>query len=102
MTTSYKDLVKQREALENQIKDARQRETSDAVSRVRTIIEEYELTAEDVFPPASRTRAASSAKGGKVAAKYRDPATGATWTGRGKAPRWIQNEDRARFAIAAD
>jgi DNA-binding protein H-NS len=35
----------------------------------------------------------------KVAPKYRDPATGQTWTGRGKAPKWIQNEDREKFAI---
>lgn len=100
MTPSYKDLIKQREELDSQIKDARHRETASAVAQVRSIIEEFDLTAEDVFPPAGRTRASSSAKGGKVAAKYRDPATGATWTGRGKAPRWIQNEDRDQFLIA--
>jgi DNA-binding protein H-NS len=96
--TSYKELLKQREALEAQINDARQRELSDAVSRVRGMIEEFGLTAADVFPP-SRGRAAPATKGSKVAAKYRDPATGATWTGRGKAPRWIQGEDRTKFAI---
>jgi len=95
--TSYKDLLKQREALEAQINDARQRETADAVSQVRRIVEEYGLTAQDVFPPA-RGRASAS-RGSKVAAKYRDPATGATWTGRGKAPKWIQGEDRAKYAI---
>src|SRR5260370_5002364 len=26
---------------------------------------------------------------------YRDPATGQTWTGRGKPPKWIQNQDRS-------
>jgi len=96
--TTYKELLKQREALEAQISDARQRELSDAVSRVRGLIEEFGLTASDVFPPA-RGRATSSAKGGKVAAKYRDPATGATWTGRGKAPKWIADQDRSQFAI---
>ena len=38
-------------------------------------------------------------KGTKVAPKYRNPATGETWTGRGKAPKWIQNQDREQFAI---
>ena len=33
--------------------------------------------------------------GGKVAPKYRDPATGQTWTGRGKAPKWIDGKDRS-------
>lgn len=34
-----------------------------------------------------------------VAAKYRDPETGATWSGRGKPPRWIAGKDREQFAI---
>ena len=35
-----------------------------------------------------------------VAAKYRDPVTGQTWTGRGKAPKWIDGKDRNQFVIA--
>lgn len=93
---SYKELMAQRDALEAQINQARETELSGAVAKAREIIAEYGLTASDLFSTPKRT---SGAKGGKVAAKYRDPATGATWTGRGKAPRWIQNEDRARFAI---
>jgi len=31
----------------------------------------------------------SSLKGVKVAPKYRDPATGNTWAGRGARPRWL-------------
>lgn len=93
---SYKELVKQREALEQQIQQARQQELSGAVSQVRALVAEFGLTAQDVFP-AGRARSASS--GSKVAPKYRDPATGQTWTGRGKAPRWIQDKDRAQFAI---
>jgi len=97
MELSYKELVQQRQALEQQIKDARNRELSDAVSRVRSLIVEYELTEQDVFP---RGRGLRSTAGTKVAPKYRDPATGKTWTGRGKAPRWIQSvADRAQFAI---
>ena len=96
--TSYKELLKQREALEQQIQAARQREIADALATVRATIQEYELTQADVFP-AGRGRASSAAKGAKVAAKYRDPATGATWTGRGKPPRWIQDQDRSKFEI---
>ena len=93
---SYKDLLKQRELLEQQISEARQREISDAVAQARAIVEEFGLTQQDVFPVG---RARSAVKGSKVAAKYRDPATGATWTGRGKAPRWIQDQDRAQFEL---
>jgi DNA-binding protein H-NS len=34
-------------------------------------------------------RRTSSLKGHKVAPKYRDPATGETWAGRGVRPRWL-------------
>ncbi|WP_311221631.1 MULTISPECIES: H-NS histone family protein [unclassified Acidovorax] len=98
MTTSYKDLLKQREALEQQIGEARRRELSDAIGQVRGLIAEYGLTAQDVFP-AGRSSTRSSTSGTKVAPKYRDPATGQTWTGRGKAPKWIQNENREKFVI---
>lgn len=98
MTTSYKDLLKQREALEQQIGEARRRELSDAIAQVRGLIAEYGLTAQDVFP-AGRSSTRASTSGTKVAPKYRNPATGQTWTGRGKAPKWIQNENREQFVI---
>lgn len=42
----------------------------------------------------------SKLKGTHVAPKYRDPRTGATWTGRGLAPAWIKNvKNRSKFAI---
>ncbi len=96
MTVSYKELLQQREALEQQIGEARRRELADAIAKVRAMIAEYGLTAQDVFP-AGRARVAGT--GAKVAPKYRDPATGQTWTGRGKAPKWIQNQGRQKFAI---
>lgn len=96
MTTSYKELLKQRDQLEQQISEARRRELADAITQARTLVAEYGLKAEDIFP-AGRARSASA--GTKVAPKYRNPATGQTWTGRGKAPKWIQNENREQFAI---
>ena len=60
------------------------------------MVKEFGLTATDVFPAG---RAKSASKGSTVAPKYRDPSNGATWTGRGKAPLWIANKDRAQFEI---
>lgn len=94
--STYKELLKQREDLEQQIREARSRELADAVAKVRDLIAEFGLTSEDVFPPA-RSRSANA--GSKVAPKYRDPATGQTWTGRGKPPKWIADQDREQFAI---
>lgn len=98
MQTSYKELMAQRDALEQQIQAARKVELAEAVSKVRSIVTEFSLTSEDVFAPARGQRKASSS-GHKVEAKYRNPTTGDTWTGRGKAPKWIANEERQKFLI---
>ncbi|MDR2128886.1 MAG: H-NS histone family protein [Burkholderiaceae bacterium] len=98
--SSYQDLLRQKEALDRQIEEARKREIADAVTRVRAVIAEYGLTERDVFSGIRSSRGRKSATAGtKVAPKYRDPATGATWTGRGKAPKWIEGKDRAQFAL---
>lgn len=94
---TYKDLLAQRAALESQIAEARKTELAAAVRQVRDIVAEFELTESDVF--GGRGNGQRATKGTIVAPKYRDPATGATWTGRGKAPRWIQGQDREKFAI---
>jgi DNA-binding protein H-NS len=99
MTQTYKELLQQREALELAIAQARQNEIASAVAKVRELVAEYGLTAQDVFPGrASKAGVVKTVS--KVAAKYRDASTGQTWTGRGKAPKWIDGKDRAPFVIA--
>ncbi len=93
---SYKDLLAQRQALDAQIASARQSELSAAIARVKEMVGEFSLTEQDIFGKPGRT---PSATGATTAPKYRDPASGATWTGRGKPPRWIANQDRAKFAL---
>ena len=102
MTTSYKELLQQREALEQAIANARAHELSEAVRRARELVAEFGLTVQDVFPSgrANAKSAGKSNSGTKVAPKYRDPASGQTWTGRGKAPKWIDGQDRAKYLIA--
>jgi len=97
--TTLAELIKQREALESQIAQARQTELAEAIGKVKALVTEYNLTALDIFGGAKRGPKASGGTKSSVAPKYRDPATGATWTGRGKAPKWIDGKDRAQFAI---
>ena len=97
--SAYQDLLKQREELEAKIKQARQEELKGAIANVRALVVQFELSAEDVFG-SGRTNRTKTSTGAKVAPKYRDPATGDTWTGRGKAPRWIADKDREQFLIA--
>lgn len=92
--TSYTELLAQKAALDAQIAAAQAEAKAQAVAQARALIQEHGLTAADVFP-------AAKAKASVGAPKYRDPATGVTWTGRGKPPNWINGKDRAPFLIAA-
>lgn len=93
-THTYKELLAQREALEQQIAAARKAEVTGAVQEIRGLIEAFGLTQDDIFPVAKQKREI-----GAVAPKYRDPATGQTWSGRGKPPSWIKDQDRSQFEI---
>jgi DNA-binding protein H-NS len=93
--SSYKDLLAQREQLDKQIKEAIALEKADGITKAKVIIEQYGLNASDLFSRKAGTKSA----GGKVAPKYRNPSTGETWTGRGKAPKWIDGKDRANYLI---
>lgn len=93
---TLKELIAKKTALEKQIADARQREVKEAIANVRAIVAEFELSVSDVFPKA-KGRGRKSAQASE--AKYRDPATGQTWSGRGRAPKWIAGKDRSAFAI---
>jgi DNA-binding protein H-NS len=102
--TTYKELLQQREALERQIKEAHANENAEAIAKVQALIADFDLKPEDVFPT-KKTRGSKSATGNvgtknKVAAKYKNPETGDTWTGRGKPPRWIADQERSKFLIA--
>ena len=100
---NYKELLSQREALDKQIEELRQAELRSAIDQVRQLIAEWRLSTEDCgfkAVAASGLKKATSA----VAAKYRGP-NGETWSGRGRAPKWLealeaQGRQRAEFSIA--
>jgi DNA-binding protein H-NS len=95
--TGYRSLLAQREALEKQIEELRNAERGDAIEWIREQMALFDVKHEDLEP---RIRRGSRKQSAPVAAKYRDPASGATWSGRGKPPRWIANQDRDKFVIA--
>lgn len=75
------------------------REVAGVVERIRAAIEQYGLTAEDVFGPKSAPAQSSTAtdtrgmnttvKKSASPIKYRD-GHGNTWTGHGQRPRWFK------------
>lgn len=82
---SLKDLLAQRAALEQQIAETQERERGDAIAKVKSLMAEYGLSAADL-----NARQAKAVKTSKVAAKYRNQATGETWSGRGLQPKWLK------------
>lgn len=99
--TSLKELLVQREALEKKIEALKASEMAEAISKVRALIDEYSLTADQVFPPesSSKTRKTRKTLSAKVAAKYRDPNSGKEWSGRGMTPKWLLGKDKNEFLI---
>lgn len=83
--SSLKDLLAQRAALDEQISQTKERERAEAIAKVKSLMADYGLTAADLS-----TRTPKATKVSKVAVKYRNQATGETWSGRGLQPKWLK------------
>lgn len=114
MARSYEAIKKQIARLEAQAKaleSARDSKKARSVERVKALMKKLGVSAQDLA--AVNPRAKSAVKGRRraapkatsaVAPKYRDPDTGATWTGRGRPPVWLaqklaQNRTKDEFLI---
>lgn len=95
--TSYADYVEQIAKLQALAEAARQAEINDAIKKIKGLMELHGVTVADL----SSTRSVRFAKAkATVAAQFKNPETGETWTGRGRAPRWLDGKDREQFRIA--
>jgi DNA-binding protein H-NS len=97
---TLKELIAQKEALEAQIAETRQSELAEAIAQVKSLVEDYGLTVADIFGGSVRRAKSSEKKISKVAAKYKDPISGKTWSGRGIAPKWLAGKNKEDYAIA--
>jgi DNA-binding protein H-NS len=80
-------LLAQKAELERKIAAAQKEARLEAIAKVKALMAEYGLTAADLNV---KTPARKGSGGGKVAAKYRNAATGETWSGRGLQPKWLK------------
>lgn len=69
------------------------------IAEVRELVAEYGITVDQIY---GRKRAARGTKqAAMIEAKYQNPKTSKTWSGRGRAPGWIRDaKNRDRFLIA--
>lgn len=84
---SVSELLAQKAAIEQQIAEAQRAERASAVAKVRALMAEHGLTLADL---SSKSASSIRKTGMKVAPKYRDTATGNTWSGRGLQPKWLR------------
>jgi DNA-binding protein H-NS len=80
------------------------KQSESALQKIHDLMSRHGLSVSDIEQYSGRRkgtgRSNSADKQGEVA--YRDPKTGATWSGRGRAPGWIANaKDRSKFAVSA-
>jgi DNA-binding protein H-NS len=122
---TYVELKEQAEDLMRQAEAARKAEIGAAIAEIKAKMAMYGITLEDLGGKAKAARgrksklAAKAAKTVKatkdkaklaktrkpVAVKYRNSETNETWTGRGKAPKWLvameaAGRKREEFAVA--
>ena len=83
------ELLAQKASIEKQIADAQREEKASAIAQVKSLMAQYGLTAADLSSR-SATAPRGPKAGAKVPAKFRNEATGDTWSGRGLQPKWLK------------
>jgi DNA-binding protein H-NS len=88
----------------------RRRLSTKVIANIQHLMAQYHLTPADIakaIPTRKKLGKPAGAAGpkqhtaaGKLPPKYRDPKTGATWSGHARPPTWIKNaQDRSKFLI---
>lgn len=95
--STLKERISQYEALGKEIAEMRLQERSEAISKARELITDFELTQKDLFGGTVRAKKVKTAS--TVAAKYLNPENGKTWSGRGLEPKWIKGKEKSEFLI---
>src|SRR5690606_8447450 len=114
--SSFKQkIVKEILKLQKQAQALQTEHSGPVITSIIRSMREYDITPEEIGEAFNKkamrssplnTAAKLTMAKRPVAAKYRHPQTGATWTGRGKAPRWItaaetEGQNRNDFLIKA-
>ncbi|WP_281175916.1 H-NS histone family protein [Paraburkholderia acidipaludis] len=101
--------------LQKQAATIAEKQTSEGLTKIRDLMHKHGLSIADIESFVGKKRGGKTGTSGAKAAaktphvnvhhaapKYADPKTGATWTGRGRAPAWIRDvKDRSKFLIEA-
>lgn len=84
---SYQEILNQIQSLQQQAEEARKQEMASAIAEIKRIMAQFGISSADLGFGGRAGKV--KAKGPAVAAKYRDPVSGKTWSGRGRRPAWV-------------
>jgi len=87
--------MQQIESLQKKAEEARKKELSQIIAEINEKIAANNLRASDLKFGAETGSSPAQKSRKPVAAKYRDPHSGKTWTGRGRSPLWIVEAEAA-------
>ncbi|TEA78109.1 H-NS family nucleoid-associated regulatory protein [Allopusillimonas ginsengisoli] len=109
-SSALQKIEKEIQRLQKQAKTLQAKRRGPVLTSILRSMREYDITPEDIAAAFNKKtvtktprKQATPAKR-VVPAKYRNPETGDTWTGRGKPPRWVttaeaEGKSRADFLI---
>ncbi len=85
-------LLARKAAIDAKIAEAVVKEKQDVIEEIKQKLKLYNIEKSEVFP-------SRSDKGKQLPVKYKNPATGQSWSGRGKNPLWLGDKDKELFKI---
>ncbi|WP_175831401.1 H-NS family nucleoid-associated regulatory protein [Burkholderia cepacia] len=94
---TYNELISEFERLKKDIDSVREYEARLIAEKVLALLYESGIDVNKIFGVA--TAEISHKKKAKIQPKYWNPDTGATWSGRGRTPRWLAGQDLEKFRI---
>lgn len=94
---SLKELLAQRQTLQQQVTAARQREAELVLAEIVRKMREYQISLADLMGREHESQKVTTTS----VPKYRDLQSGAMWSGRGRAPHWIVDKNRDDFLVRA-
>lgn len=99
------ELEAQAAAIAEQIATAKAQAKADALTRIKAEADSAGLTIQDIILSFPKVAKVGTCKGMPAPVKYRNNATGETWSGRGMMPKWLAAATKAGaklddFAVA--
>jgi DNA-binding protein H-NS len=92
------------EALQAKAESMVAKQSESALQKIHDLMSRHSLSISDIeqFTGSRKKKGRASSSRKQSAVAYQDPKTGATWSGRGRAPAWIAKaRDRTKFAVNA-